>query len=51
MPEPAEEPLRIVVADDHPVYRDGLAMLLRSVPGRSLVGTAADGEAAVALAL
>ncbi|MCF6743595.1 response regulator transcription factor [Blastococcus sp. KM273128] len=43
--------MRIVVADDHPVYRDGLAMLLDSVPGISVVGAAADGEAAVALAL
>src|SRR4029450_11739901 len=50
--EPLDEgPLRIVVADDHPVYRDGLAMLLGSVPGLTVVGTAADGEAAVALAL
>ncbi|MGY1834988.1 response regulator [Blastococcus sp. SYSU DS0510] len=53
MGEPAGdgEPLRVVVADDHPVYRDGLAMLLDSVPGLAVVGTAADGEAAVALAL
>jgi len=42
-----EEPLRIVVADDHPVYRDGLALLLGSVPGLEVVGTAADGAAAV----
>ena len=46
MAEP-EEPLRIVVADDHPVYRDGLALLLGSVPGLEVVGTAADGAAAV----
>lgn len=42
-----EEPLRVLVVDDHPVYRDGLAVLLGSVPGLSVVGTAADGEAAV----
>ncbi|MGX5657987.1 response regulator [Geodermatophilus nigrescens] len=42
-----EEPLRVVVADDHPVYRDGLALLLGSVPGVEVVGTAADGAAAV----
>lgn len=53
MGEPArdDDALRIVVADDHPVYRDGLAMLLDSVPGITVVGVAADGEAAVALAL
>ncbi|MDT0277986.1 response regulator transcription factor [Blastococcus goldschmidtiae] len=42
-----EEPLRVLVVDDHPVYRDGLAMLLGSVPGLAVVGTAADGAAAV----
>ena len=39
------------MADDHPVYREGLAMLLGSVPGLAVVGTAADGAEAVALAL
>lgn len=51
MGEAIDEPLRIVVADDHPVYRDGLAMLLGSVPGLAVVGTAADGESAVGLVL
>jgi DNA-binding NarL/FixJ family response regulator len=45
-----DEPLRVVVVDDHPVYRDGLAMLLGSVPGLAVVGAAADGAAAIALA-
>ena len=45
-----EEPLRVVVVDDHPLFRDGLAMLLGSVPGLAVVGTAADGAAAVELA-
>jgi len=48
--EQAEEPLRVVVADDHPVYRDGLATLLGSVHGLVVVGTAADGVEAVRLA-
>ncbi|WP_197022366.1 response regulator [Candidatus Blastococcus massiliensis] len=46
-----EEPLRILVVDDHPVYRDGLAVLLGSVPGLVVVGTAADGGSAVTLAV
>jgi DNA-binding NarL/FixJ family response regulator len=50
MSEP-EEPLRVMVVDDHPVYRDGLAMLLGSVPGLVVAGTAADGAEAVRLAL
>lgn len=45
-----DEPVRVLVADDHPVYRDGLAALLRTVPGVQVVGTAADGEEAVAAA-
>ncbi|MDX6744804.1 response regulator transcription factor [Actinocorallia sp. A-T 12471] len=47
MPERPDEPLRILLADDHPVYRDGLAMLLGSVPGIDVVGTAASGAEAV----
>jgi DNA-binding NarL/FixJ family response regulator len=47
MAEPDEEPLRVLVVDDHPVYREGLAMLLGSVPGVAVVGTAADGDEAV----
>ncbi|GAB2864488.1 response regulator transcription factor [Actinocorallia aurea] len=47
MPEASGEPLRILLADDHPVYRDGLAMLLGSVPGIDVVGTAASGAEAV----
>ncbi|MGY1750873.1 response regulator [Modestobacter sp. SYSU DS0511] len=45
-----DESLRVVVADDHPVYREGLAALLASVPGIAVVGTAADGAEAVSLA-
>lgn len=47
--EPAE-PIRVLLADDHPIYRDGLAVLLGSVPGIDVVGTAADGAEAVAVA-
>jgi DNA-binding NarL/FixJ family response regulator len=44
------ETLRVLVVDDHPVYREGLAALLASVPGISVAGTAADGREAVAAA-
>jgi DNA-binding NarL/FixJ family response regulator len=44
------EPIRVLLADDHPVYRDGLAALLASVEGLEVVATAEDGAAAVALA-
>jgi DNA-binding NarL/FixJ family response regulator len=39
--------IRVLVADDHPVFRDGLAMLLGSVDGIEVVGTAANGAVAV----
>ncbi|PPF52979.1 DNA-binding response regulator [Clavibacter michiganensis] len=43
-------PIRVAVVDDHPVVRAGLAALLASAEGIEVVGQAADGEAAVALA-
>ena len=46
----SDEAIRVLLADDHPVYRDGLAALLSSVDGLEVVGTAANGEDAVALA-
>ena len=39
--------LRVLVCDDHPVYRDGLSMLLGSLDGLAVVGVAADGREAV----
>ncbi|HET6531304.1 MAG TPA: response regulator transcription factor [Actinoplanes sp.] len=47
----SDEPIRVLVADDHPVFRDGLALLLASVDGIEVVGTAADGAEAVAAAV
>jgi DNA-binding NarL/FixJ family response regulator len=43
-------PLRIVVADDHPLFRDGLRALIESMPNAELVGEASTGEEAVELA-
>jgi DNA-binding NarL/FixJ family response regulator len=44
------EPIRLMIADDHPVFRDGLASLLDPLPGIEVVARAADGAEAVALA-
>lgn len=44
------EIIRVVVADDHPIYRDGLARSLADAEGIEVVGLAADGEAAARLA-
>ena len=43
-------PVRIVIADDHPIFRDGLRKLLEQEPDLEVVGEAADGADAVKLA-
>lgn len=42
--------IRILIADDHPVVREGLQGMLSIKPGLEVVGTAEDGEEAVLLA-
>jgi len=44
------QPIRIVIADDHPIFRDGLRRLLEAEPGLKVVGEASDGADAVKLA-
>jgi DNA-binding NarL/FixJ family response regulator len=39
---------RIVIADDHPVFRAGLRQVVETQPGFRVVGEAADGRAAIA---
>ncbi|TDC79787.1 response regulator [Streptomyces hainanensis] len=43
-------PVSLLIADDHPVVRDGLRGMFASEPGFVVLGEAADGVAAVALA-
>jgi len=43
-------PIRILIADDHAVVREGLRALIDTEPGMELVGEAADGAEAVAKA-
>jgi DNA-binding NarL/FixJ family response regulator len=43
-------PIRILIADDHRIVRDGLRLILESQEEFSLAGEAADGEEAVRLA-
>ncbi|MGH3145094.1 MAG: response regulator [Rubrobacter sp.] len=44
------ETLKVLVADDHPLFRDGLRTMLASSPDTELVGEASAGEEAVSLA-
>jgi DNA-binding NarL/FixJ family response regulator len=42
-------PIRVVLADDHPMYRYGVAAVLTDVPGLELVGQADSGAALLAM--
>jgi DNA-binding NarL/FixJ family response regulator len=42
-------PVRVAIADDHPMFREGLAAALAAVPELEIVGAAADGTALIAL--
>jgi DNA-binding NarL/FixJ family response regulator len=42
--------IRVLIADDHPLFRDGMHGLLDSVPDTEVVGEAASGEEAITLA-
>ena len=44
------EPLRILLADDHVLFRKGVGTVLASRPGVEVVGEASDGLEAIALA-
>ena len=44
---PEDPRLRVLLADDHPLVREGLAGLLRLEPDIELVGEALDGEMAL----
>ena len=44
------QPTRIVIADDHPIFRDGLRRLLETEPDLKVIGEACDGAEAVKLA-
>ncbi len=41
------DPIRILIADDHPLFRDGLRALLESVSDMQVIGEAATGDEAL----
>ncbi len=42
--------VRVLIADDHPFFRDGLRVLLEATPDTELIGEASDGEQAARMA-
>lgn len=49
-PERSAQPIRVLLVDDHPVVRDGLARTLAAEPDIEVVGEASDGQEAIELA-
>jgi len=46
----AQQPISVLIVDDHPVVRQGLRVLLEVQDGIEVVGEAGDGASALALA-
>jgi DNA-binding NarL/FixJ family response regulator len=46
----SEQPIRVAIADDHPIARQGVVTLISSAEDMTVVGELTDGESALALA-
>lgn len=44
-----EKEIRLIIADDHPVFRQGLREVMETEPGLKLLGEASDGHVALAM--
>jgi DNA-binding NarL/FixJ family response regulator len=49
MKQPSTKPIRVILADDHPIVRAGICDALKEIPGVEVVGEANDGRAAIEL--
>jgi DNA-binding NarL/FixJ family response regulator len=50
-PQPPGQPIRVIIADDHTLFAEALALTLKSDPRFDVVGLAENGRAAVDLAV
>jgi len=48
-PVPKKSPIRVLIADDHSVVREGLVSLIRRKPDMTVVGEGSNGREAVDL--
>lgn len=44
------DPVRVIIADDHPLFRNGMRTLIASLPEMEVAGTATSGEEVITLA-
>jgi DNA-binding NarL/FixJ family response regulator len=49
MPKPSEKLIRILIVDDHPAIRVGLTSMLETQSELEIIGSASDGEEALAI--
>jgi DNA-binding NarL/FixJ family response regulator len=49
MKQDSTPPIRVMLADDHPIVRAGIREALKELPGVDVVGEASDGRAAIEL--
>ena len=49
MAAPVKSHIRVLLADDHPVVRDGLAAMINQQADMEVVAEAGDGEEAIVL--
>ena len=49
MKKNSTKPIRVILADDHPIVRAGIREALKEIPGVEVVGEASDGREAIEL--